>query len=158
LVFHDEHSHKLILADRGSHPHYTQAAVPPGGHGLACTPARDRGRKAAESGRSCSARVTPPPVNLLLEGISSATLWRPTMKRHRPSSGGTAVPRPPGRARTLGAVIGATVALFAAALLATACSSSSSTPQVASLGGHHRGAAVPSRLTNAQSDQAMLDY
>jgi len=54
--------------------------------------------------------------------------------------------------------IGVTTALFAAALLATACSSSAAGPQVASLGGHHRGAAAPSRLTEAQSDQDMLNY
>ena len=78
------------------------------------------------------------------------------MKRHRSPSGGAAVPRPAGRARLCGALIGAT--LGAAALLAAACSSSSYGPQVASLGGHHGGAAVSSRLTTAQSDQAMLDY
>jgi hypothetical protein len=80
------------------------------------------------------------------------------MKRHWSLSGGAAAPRPAGRARPRGAVIGATVALFAAALLAAACSSSSSGPQVASLGGHHGSAAVSSRVTTAQSDQAMLDY
>ena len=80
------------------------------------------------------------------------------MKRHRPPSAAPAVPGLPGRARPRGAVIGVTTALFAAALLATACSSSAAGPQVASLGGHHRGAAGPSRLTGAQSDQDMLDY
>ena len=80
------------------------------------------------------------------------------MKRHRSSSGSMAVPRPAASARPRGAVIGATAALFAAVLLATACSSSAAGPQVASLGGHHRGAAGPSRLTGAQSDQDMLDY
>jgi hypothetical protein len=55
-------------------------------------------------------------------------------------------------------LIGVTAALFAAALLATACSSSAAGPQVASLGGHHRGTAGPSRLTGAQSDQDMLNY
>ena len=80
------------------------------------------------------------------------------MKRHWSPSGGAAVPRPAGRVRLRGAVIGATAALFAAALLATACSSSAAGPQVASLGGHHRGAAAPSRLTEAQSDQDMLNY
>ena len=80
------------------------------------------------------------------------------MKRHRSSSGSTAVPRRAGRARSRGVLIGVTAALFAAALLATACSSSAAGPQVASLGGHHRGAAGPSRLTGAQSDQDMLNY
>ena len=80
------------------------------------------------------------------------------MKRHSSSSGSTAVPRRAARARPRGVLIGVTTALFAAALLATACSSSAAGPQVASLGGHHRGAAGPSRLTGAQSDQDMLDY
>jgi len=80
------------------------------------------------------------------------------MKRHSSSSGSAAVPRRGASARPRGAVIGVTTALFAAALLATACSSSAAGPQVASLGGHHRGAAGPSRLTGAQSDQDMLDY
>jgi len=80
------------------------------------------------------------------------------MKRHRYSSASTAVPRPAGRARHRGAVIGAAATLFVAALFAAACSSSSSGPQVASLGGHHGGAAVSSRLTTARSDQAMLNY
>ena len=80
------------------------------------------------------------------------------MKRHRSSSGSTAVPRPAGRARPRGAVIGVTAALFAAALLAAACSSSAAGPQVASLGGHHGGAAGPPRLTTAQSDQDMLKF
>jgi len=80
------------------------------------------------------------------------------MKRHRSPSGSAAVPRPVGRARPRGAVIGATAALFAAALLVTACSSSSSGPQVASLGGHRGSAAVSSRITTAQSDQDMLNY
>src|SRR5262249_42309951 len=46
------------------------------------------------------------------------------------------------------------------ALLAAACSSASSGPRVASLGGHGSGggAAVSSRLTTAQSDQDMLNY
>lgn len=80
------------------------------------------------------------------------------MKRHRSSSGSTAVLRRAGRARPRGVLIGITTALFAAALLATACSSSAAGPQVASLGGHHRGAAGPARLTGAQSDQDMLNY
>ena len=79
------------------------------------------------------------------------------MKRHRSLSGSAAAPLPAGRARLRGAVIGAT--LVAAALLAAACSSASSGPQVASLGGHGSGGgAAPSRLTTAQSDQAMLNY
>src|SRR5262249_51797136 len=91
-------------------------------------------------------------------------LWRPTMKRHRSPSGGTAVPRPPGRARPRGAVIGATpimlvTALAAAAMLAVACSSASAGPHVASLGGHGSGGgAAPTRLTTAQSDQDMLKF
>ena len=86
------------------------------------------------------------------------------MKRHRSPSGGTAVPRPPGRARPRGAVIGATpimlvTALAAAAMLAVACSSASSGPHVASLGGHGSGGgAAPTRLTTAQSDQDMLKF
>ena len=80
------------------------------------------------------------------------------MKRHRSPAGGAAVSRPAGGARHRGAVIGATAALFAAALLVTACSSSSPGPQVASLGGHRGGAAVSSRITMAQSDQDMLNY
>jgi hypothetical protein len=79
------------------------------------------------------------------------------MKRSWSPSGGVAAPRPAGRARVRGAVIGAT--LVAAALLAAACSSASSGPQVASLGGHGSGGgAAPTRLTTAQSDQAMLRY
>jgi hypothetical protein len=80
------------------------------------------------------------------------------MKRHRSPSGGAAVPRPAGRARPRGAVIGASATLLAAALLAAACSSSAAGPQVASLGGHHGGAAGPHRLTVAQSDQDMLKF
>jgi len=80
------------------------------------------------------------------------------MKRHRSPSGGAAVPRPAGRARPRGAVIGVTAGLFAAALLTAACSSASSGRQVASLGGHRGGAAVSSRITTAQSDQDMLNY
>ena len=80
------------------------------------------------------------------------------MKRHSSSSGSAAVPRRAARARPRGVLIGVTTALFAAALLATACSSSAAGPQVASLGGHHGGAAGPSRLTGAQSDQDMLNY
>jgi hypothetical protein len=52
---------------------------------------------------------------------------------------------------------GVTATLLAAALLA-ACSSSAAGPQVASLGGHHRGAAGLPGLTMAQSDQDMLNY
>ena len=80
------------------------------------------------------------------------------MKRLWSLSGGAATPRPAGRARPRGAVIGVTATLFAAALLAAACSSASSGPRVASLGGHHRDAAAPSRLTMAQSDRDMLNY
>ena len=80
------------------------------------------------------------------------------MKRHRPPSAAPAVPGLPGRARPRGAVIGATATLLAAALLATACSSSAAGPQVASLGGHHGGATGPQRLTSAQSDRDMLNY
>jgi hypothetical protein len=80
------------------------------------------------------------------------------MKRHRSPSGSAAIPRQAGRARPGGAVIGATVGLLSAALLAAACSSSTAGPQVASLGGHHHSVAGPSRLTGAQSDQDMLNY
>ena len=80
------------------------------------------------------------------------------MKSHRSPSAGPVVPRLPGRARPRGAVIGATATLLAAALLATACSSSAAGPQVASLGGHHGGATGPQRLTSAQSDRDMLNY
>jgi len=52
---------------------------------------------------------------------------------------------------------GVAATLVAAATLA-ACSSSAAGPQVASLGGHHRGAAGLPGLTMAQSDQDMLNY
>jgi hypothetical protein len=80
------------------------------------------------------------------------------MKRHRSPSGGAGIPRPLGRACPRGAGIGASATLLAAALFATACSSSAAGPQVASLGGHHGGAAAPSGLTVAQSDQDMLKF
>jgi hypothetical protein len=80
------------------------------------------------------------------------------MKRHGSPAGGAAIPRPAGRARPRGAVIGAYAILLAAALLAAACSSSAAGPQVASLGGHHGGAAGPAGLTTAQSDQDMLNF
>jgi hypothetical protein len=79
------------------------------------------------------------------------------MKRHRSPADGETVPRPAARARPRGAVIGAT--LVAAALLVAACSSASSGPQVASLGGHRSGgSAAPNRLTTAQSDRDMLNF
>ena len=81
------------------------------------------------------------------------------MKRHRSPSGSAAIPRPAGRAGPRGAAIGASGIMFAAALLATACSSSGAGPQVASLGGHSRGGgAAAGRLTTAQGDQDMLNY
>jgi len=88
------------------------------------------------------------------------------MQRRSPPSGGTAVPRPASRAHGTGIAATPTMlksalaaaALAAAALLAAACSSSGAGPQVASLGGHDRGAAGTFRLTGAQSDQAMLHY
>ena len=52
---------------------------------------------------------------------------------------------------------GVAATLVAAATLA-ACSSSAAGPQVASLGGHHRGAAGLPGLTMAQTDQDMLSY
>jgi hypothetical protein len=80
------------------------------------------------------------------------------MKRHRSAAAGAAMPRPAGRARPRGAVIGVTATLLAAALTAAACSSSAAGPQVASLGGHHGATAGPPRLTTAQSDRDMLNY
>jgi len=60
---------------------------------------------------------------------------------------------PPGRvsARSAGAAL-------AAGLLAVACSSPSSGPQVASLGGHHGGNAAGQQLTQAQSDRDMVNF
>ena len=46
----------------------------------------------------------------------------------------------------------------AAAVLAAACSSGPSAPAVASLPGHHAGAAVAGQLTQAQSDQDMVNF
>jgi hypothetical protein len=74
------------------------------------------------------------------------------MKPRRSLSGSAATP-PPGRARAPGAV----AALMATAVLAVACSSPASGPQVASLGGHH-GSAAAAGLTTAQSDRDMLSY
>jgi hypothetical protein len=72
------------------------------------------------------------------------------MKRRSSTCGGS-VPQS-GRARALG-----TVAVLAAALLAVACSSPAAGPQVASLGGRHRGTAA-GQLTVAQSDRDMLSF
>jgi hypothetical protein len=72
------------------------------------------------------------------------------MNSRRPTPGGRAAP--PGRDRAL-----STGAALAAALLAVACSSPASVPQVASLGGHHRGTAA-GQLTQAQSDQDMVNF
>jgi len=69
------------------------------------------------------------------------------MKRRR----STALPRP-------GHAWGATAALAVTALLAVACSSSASSPQVASLGGHHRGTAAVGALTQAQADQDFVNF
>ena len=69
------------------------------------------------------------------------------MKRRR--SG--ALPHP-GRAWVTAAALAVT------AVLAVACSSSASGPQVASLGGHHGGRAAGQQLTQAQSDRDMVNF
>lgn len=53
---------------------------------------------------------------------------------------------------------GAGTGLAAVTVLAAACSSGTPGPQVASLGGHHRGAAGAAALTVAQSDRDMLNF
>ena len=80
------------------------------------------------------------------------------MKRHRSPSGSAAIPRPAGRAGPRGAAIGASGIMFAAALLATACSSSGAGPQVASLGGQHGSGAAQHPLTTAQGDRDMVNF
>jgi hypothetical protein len=53
----------------------------------------------------------------------------------------------------------ATVATLAATtVLAVACSSTTSGPQVASLGGHHSGSAAGQQLTQAQGDRDMVNF
>jgi hypothetical protein len=49
-------------------------------------------------------------------------------------------------------------AALAAALLAVACSSGVSGPQVASLGGHHGGSTAGQQLTTAQGDRDMVNF
>ena len=53
---------------------------------------------------------------------------------------------------------GTAAALAVTAALAAACSSPSSGPQVASLGGHHGGNAAGQQLTQAQSDRDMVNF
>jgi hypothetical protein len=53
---------------------------------------------------------------------------------------------------------GTAAALAVTAVLAVACSSSASGPQVASLGGHHGGSAAGQQLTQAQSDRDMVNF
>jgi hypothetical protein len=69
------------------------------------------------------------------------------MKRRR----STALPRP-------GRAWGTAAALAVTAVLAAACSSPASSPQVASLGGHHGGSAAGQQLTQAQSDRDMVNF
>jgi hypothetical protein len=69
------------------------------------------------------------------------------MKRRR----STALPRP-------GRAWGTAAALAVTAVLAVACSSPASGPQVASLGGHHGGTAAGQQLTQAQSDRDMVNF
>ena len=69
------------------------------------------------------------------------------MKRRR--SG--ALPHP-------GRAWGTAAALAVTAVLAVACSSPASGPQVASLGGHHGGTAAVQQLTQAQSDRDMVNF
>src|SRR5689334_23921964 len=69
------------------------------------------------------------------------------MKRRR----STALPRP-------GHAWGTIAALAVTAVLAAACSSPVSGPQVASLGGHHGGGAGPGQLTTAQGDRDMVNF
>ena len=69
------------------------------------------------------------------------------MKRRR----STALPRP---CRAWGTA----AALAVTAMLAVACSSPASSPQVASLGGHHGGSAAGQQLTQAQSDRDMVNF
>jgi len=53
---------------------------------------------------------------------------------------------------------GTAAALAVTAVLAVACSSPASGPQVASLGGHHSGGAAGQQLTQAQSDRDMVNF
>lgn len=69
-----------------------------------------------------------------------------TRTRHRGAPRGTA------------RACAAAAALAMAAALITACSSASSGPQVASLGGHQAGGGAQRALTTAQSDQDMLNF
>lgn len=73
------------------------------------------------------------------------------MKRSRSVAGGAALPRP-------GRAWGTAAALAATAVLAVACSSSASGPQVASLGGHHGGTTSGQQLTQAQGDRDMVNF
>lgn len=69
------------------------------------------------------------------------------MKRRR----STSLPRP-GHARSTAVTLAATAAL------AVACSSTTSAPQVASLGGHHGSGAAGGQLTTAQGDRDMVSF
>src|SRR5438876_521058 len=82
-----------------------------------------------------------------------------TEERGRRPAGGSEAPRPRagGRAPRGTARACATAALVTVAL-ATACSSASSGPQVASLGGHHGSGRGVGTLTQAQSDRDMLNF
>ena len=69
------------------------------------------------------------------------------MKRRR----FTSLPRP-------GHTWGTAATLAATAVLAVACSSSTSGPQVASLGGQHGSGAAGQQLTTAQGDRDMVNF
>jgi hypothetical protein len=69
------------------------------------------------------------------------------MKRRR----FTSLPRP-------GHAWGTAATLAATAVLAVACSSTTSGPQVASLGGHHRSTAAVGGLTQARADQDFVNF
>jgi len=73
------------------------------------------------------------------------------MKRRRSITGGGALPLP-GRGWSGAAALAVT------AVLAVACSSTTSGPQVASLGGHQGSGAAQDPLTTAQGDRDMVNF